>query len=61
MLRPHADNHPLMTRQHHENGLLAVAELRQRGLVQAARRLLVSVKRNRIAFGHLWLSHGRPV
>ena len=58
MLRTHAENNPLMTRQHHANGLLSVAHLRKRGLLQAARRLLVGIKRNRIGFGHLWLDHG---
>jgi len=59
MLRPHADNAPHMTRQHHENALLAAADLRTMGHFSQARALIEMAKRSRVAFGHLWLSHGR--
>ena len=59
MLRAHTENNPIMTRQHHENGLLCVAQLRHLGHYDAAKKTLAIVTRNRLAFGHLWLSHGR--
>ena len=58
MLRTHAENAPRMTRQHHESGLIAVADLRRTGHIAAAKALLAIVTRNRLAFGHLWLKHG---
>jgi hypothetical protein len=59
MLRTHLENAAPMTRQHHEQGLLAVAELRRMGHIPTAKVLLSIVTRDRLAFGHLWLSHGR--
>jgi hypothetical protein len=58
MLRTHAENAPNMTRQHHENGLLAVANLRRKGCIKSAKLMMDLVTRNRLAFGHLWLNHG---
>ena len=58
MFRTHADNAPNMTRQHHGNGLLAVANLRRMGHIASAKATLAIVTRSRLAFGHLWLNHG---
>tara|TARA_R110000787_G_scaffold211500_1_gene321316 strand:+ start:409 stop:618 length:210 start_codon:yes stop_codon:yes gene_type:complete len=55
MLRTHAENNHFMTRQHHEAGLLCVAQLRRSGNYNAARNVLAIVTRSRLAFGHLWL------
>ena len=58
MLRPHSENATNMTRQHHTNGLLVVAQLRREGHMASAKAILDMVKRSRLAFGHLWLNHG---